>query len=146
MTAKTIQTKIRLGDMELNALQLRSASYERPALCKLDCTDIYLYGDDWYWLHPKVPSALEKYTFHDSDRGGTLSVQGNRLSHLYIDPFRGAYQSVVKIAYIPIPRDIHSVLHYCSLGETIPGNVMERLYAVLDQFVVDLGELGRVVL
>jgi hypothetical protein len=146
MTAKTIQTTVRLGDMELNALQLRGASYDRPALFKLEFTNIYSYGGDWYWLSPKVPSAKAVHKFWDSDRGGSLTVKGNRLYHVYIEPFRGTYQHSAKIAYVPIPRDVHTVLHYSSVGQTIPGNVMERLYNVLDKFVFDLGEFGRVVL
>jgi hypothetical protein len=143
MTAKTIQTIIRLGDLELHALQLRGASYDRPALVKLERTGIYNYGGDWYWLSPKVPSALAKYTFWDSDRGGSLTVQGNRLYHVYVDPFRGTYQHSEKIAYIPISHNIHSALHYCSVGDRIPVSVLEQLYRELDRFVFDLGEMGR---
>jgi hypothetical protein len=136
MTAKIIQTTIRFGDIELHALQLPNVNYGRPALFRLEFTDIYLYGDDWYWLSCKVPSALAKYTFWDSDQGGSLTVQGNRLHHVYIDPFRGTYQHSTKISYIPISPNIHSVLHYCSVGDRIPSPILEQLYRELDRVVL----------
>jgi hypothetical protein len=73
-------------------------------------------------------------------------VQGNRLHHVYIDPFRGTYQHSAKISYIPISHNVHSALHYCSVGDRIPVAVLEQLYRELDRFVFDLGEMGRVVL
>jgi hypothetical protein len=146
MSSKIIQTTIRFGDLELSSLQLPNTDYWSPGLFKLAGTDIYLYGDEWYWLSCRVPSALEKHTFWDSDRGGCLSVQGNRLHHIFNDPLRGTYQHTVKISYLPIPHNLHSVLHYCSLGDRIPVAALEQLYRELDRFVFDLGELGRVVL
>jgi hypothetical protein len=135
MAIKAVQAKITLGDIILDVYQLPDGSYAAPGLFRLSDTDIYRYEEYWYWVNPDGPPALEEYRCWDWDKGAFLSLQGNRLSYLYMDPVdpeRDIGDDNVEISYRPVPNDVIHAIDFCVTGRLVSEETIRKLLKMYD--------------
>jgi hypothetical protein len=128
MTAEAVEVKIRLGSIKINAYRLKDGSYAAVSLVRLYYTDVYRYGDSWYWLGHGGTPDLTNCKFWGRRGDVSLAFQGNKLCHLYVDPTdpEGAL-------YVPIPSDLRSAIEFCTLGKLFSASAMAMLSKFLDQ-------------
>jgi hypothetical protein len=144
---KAVPATIKLGGTDLEVFQLRDGSYASPGLFRLYITDIYRYGECWYWLG-SPPPALEEHNYLDPKRHAFLTFQGNKLSYLHLDPVdpkREIDEDNVEHSYIPVPSDIASVIYFCDLGQILPdAEGMSELHRLFEDCHSDDKLLRRV--
>jgi hypothetical protein len=139
------QATIKLGDLELNVLQLEDGSYASPGLFRLLDTPIYQYQEAWYWLGAELPD-LRAGAARDPDLGAFIDFEGNKLAHLYmtrIDPEKAFRSDNIECSYVPVPRYIESVIRFCALGELLPDEVIDRLRYMVDEYYHSSSVLTR---
>jgi hypothetical protein len=122
----TTQVKIRLGGINLDAYQLGDRSYAAPGLFRLNHTDIYRYGECWYFLGNE-PSDMAQMRITDHKGGGLLAFQGNKLCYIYVNPVNPEIE-----LYVPIPCDLPSVIGFCALSRLVSDKAIAKLKSSLD--------------
>jgi hypothetical protein len=127
VNTEPIKTKIRLGDIKINGCILKDGSYAAPGLFRLTHTDIYRYGECWYWLGNVLPD-LETLRCWDTKREAFISFQGNRLSYLHLNPLGNGRESF----HVPLLSDIESVVEFCILGRLTSDEALSRLERAFD--------------
>jgi hypothetical protein len=128
MTTKAVRATIKLGDIDLNAYHLEDGSYAALDLFRLAHTDIYRYGEYWYWLGSDVPPGIEERRCWDRRRGAFLAFQGNKFSYLYVNLVDYGRE----ISYVPVPSDLKSVIEFCVLGRLASDKAIFLLERALD--------------
>jgi hypothetical protein len=128
MTTKSVRVKIKLGSIKINAYHLKDGSYAAVGLFRLYYTDLYRYGDSWYWLGDTGIPDLKNCKFWGRREDVFLAFQGNKLCHLYVNPAdpEGAL-------YVPIPSDLRSVIEFCVLGKLFSASSVAILSKLLDK-------------
>jgi hypothetical protein len=119
MTTEPVPVTLTLGNIELNAYRLRDCSYSAPGLFRLNYTEVYRYGESWYWLGYNDVPNLENIKLPD---GGFLAFQGNKLCYRYVHPV-----DIKRELYVSLPIDIKSVIEFCVLGKTATDKAISRL-------------------
>jgi hypothetical protein len=125
MTTNPTRVTLTLGNIELNAYRLRDCSYSAPGLFRLNYTEIYRYGESWYWLGYNGVPRLENIKLPD---GGFLDFQGNKLCYRYVHPL-----DLKKELYVSVPIDLRSVVEFCILGKTATDRAIIRLGTYLER-------------
>lgn len=128
MTTKTTQVTVRLGGIQLDVHQLEDGSYAAPGLFRLLHTEVYRYGECWYWLGKDGLPDLTGCKFWGRKGDVFLAFQLNRLCYRYADPVDPESE-----LYVPIPCDIQSAIEFCVLGKLASEKGMIRLNNVLDR-------------
>lgn len=128
MPTESIKTKLKLGDIKINAYHLKDGSYAAPGLSRLYHTDIYRYGDSWYFLGNAGRLDLTNCKFWERNGDVFLAFQGSKLCYRYPNPVDpGSY------LHVPIPCDINSAIEFCILGKLASGSTVTTLSKVLGQ-------------
>jgi hypothetical protein len=128
METESVQVKIKLGNLEINAHQRRDGSYAASGLFRLTGTEIYRYGECWYWLGCDGVPDVKKCKFWDSRGDVFLAFQVNKLCYLYVNPI-----DPERKLYVPIPPDLQSVMEFCVIGKIVSDKAMLRLVNTLDR-------------
>jgi hypothetical protein len=124
MTLKANQ--IKLGDVHINTYQLCDGYYAAPGLFRLAYTNVYRYGDYWYWLCSNSLPDITNCKFQSSGRDVFLAFQGNKLCHLYVNPVDRE-----RDLYVPITNNIRAVIKFCILGELATDRALGKLSKAL---------------
>jgi hypothetical protein len=135
MTTKLVPTTIKLGDIDLDVFQLPDGSYASEGLFRLAYTDVYRYGECWYWLGSDATPPIDEYRCWDWDWGAFLSLHDNKLSYLFVDPIdpeREIDEDNVEISYSPVPNDVGYVIGFCIKGHLVSDEDMYKLNRMLD--------------
>jgi hypothetical protein len=138
---KAVPVTIKLGDTDLDVFQLRDGSYAALGLFRLYTTSIYRYQDQWYWLSPNGHPTLKDRNCWDWNRHAALAFQGNRLSHLRVEPIdqKGGFDdSNLEEIYSPVPKEISAVLDFCRISDLLPDDVMSEMRSLFqDSYSTD---------
>jgi hypothetical protein len=128
MNTEPVPVTLTLGNIELNAYRLRDCSYSALGLFKLNYTEIYRYGESWYWLGYNGVPNLGNIKLPD---GGFLAFQGNKLCYRYVHPL-----DPEKELYVSVPIDLQSVIEFCVLGKTATDKAISRLGNYMKRWVL----------
>jgi hypothetical protein len=124
----TTQVKIRLGGINLDGYQMQDGSYSATGLFRLYATDIYRYGESWYWLGPNGLPDLNNCKFWGRREDVFLGFQWNKLCYRYVNPADPETE-----LYVPIPCDLQSAIEFCVLGKLASDEAIFRLNKALDR-------------
>jgi hypothetical protein len=135
MATKLTQVTLTLGNIDLGAYRLRDCSYSAPGLFRLNYTEIYRYGEAWYWLGYNGVPSLENIEVPD---GGFLAFQGNKLCYRYLHPL-----DPKRDLYVSVPIDLKSVIDFCLLGRIVTDKAVSRLRNYIERS--GLGKSSRII-
>jgi hypothetical protein len=128
VNTEPIKTKIRLGDIRLEVYQLENGSYAATGLFRLYTTNIYRYGESWYWLGDDGIPDVTRCKFWGRREDVFLAFQGNKLCYLYLNPV-----DPEGLLYVPIPCNLQSAIEFCILGKLATDQAIFRLNKALDR-------------
>jgi hypothetical protein len=129
------KTTIKLSDLELEVYQLEDGSYVSEGLFRLMDTVIYRYQGVWYWLGSSVPSTLRSCSVWHWDKEAILTLDGNRLCYLLLDPVDpegSLYDYHVEMSHVPVPNKLSSIIEFCIQSRILSDDAMLRLLKTRD--------------